>query len=166
MPGEPLLTFACGCLVLTHAWTRRIVQSNSPGSGPVNPLTVPASHANTAGMAKRKPARRTKRPNQMTLVQRLYRDAQIQRRALTRPCPDKEMNAGLELLFTLTASIASAPSETAHDLRLKIEVLCARLREHLQPEHEGELLDYLLADSIRDDLAMASVYAESNSEKS
>jgi RecB family exonuclease len=118
------------------------------------------------GMAKRKPARPAKRPDRRTLVHRLYQDILKQRSALTHPCPDKEMNAGLELLASLTTSIANAPAETATDVRLKVEVLCARLREHLHPENEGELLDYLLADSIRDDLLMVLASAEPDVKRS
>lgn len=104
-------------------------------------------------MAKRKP---TPTKKTETLVQRLYRDVLNQRRALIHPLPDDEMNEGLARLSAITADLANAPAETISDLQLKIGVLCSRLRETLNPEFSGELLDYLLADSIRDDLTITA----------
>jgi hypothetical protein len=108
-------------------------------------------------MVKRKKTRPAKNPQRETLVQSLYQDTQKQRRAMISPLPDEEMNEGLEQLSALVTNIASAPAETTTDIRLKMEILCARLREHLHPEISGEVLDYLLAESIRDDLDVMAI---------
>ena len=105
-------------------------------------------------MAKRKSARPAKAPEPKTLVQQLYDEGLAQRRALVHPCPDEEMNEGLEALFSITTNMANPSSQNAADLHQKMEILCNRLREDLNTEHRGEVLNYLLADSIRNDLML------------
>lgn len=105
-------------------------------------------------MTQRKSTQHTKAPEPKTLVQLLYDESLAQRRALVRPCPDEEMNEGLEALSFIATNMANAPSQNTADLHRKMEVLCCRLRENLNPEYQGEFLNYLLADSIRNDLTL------------
>jgi hypothetical protein len=50
------------------------------------------------------------------------------------------------------ARLAQAPATSTGDLSLKLDVLCRRLREFLDPDDRGGVLTALLAESIRDDV--------------
>ncbi|MGE0652685.1 MAG: hypothetical protein AB7P12_13185 [Alphaproteobacteria bacterium] len=64
---------------------------------------------------------------------------------------DDEMNRRLDELAEMTRCLAQAPARTLYELEIKISVLCARLREEMRPEVRGEVLTWMLADSIRHD---------------
>jgi hypothetical protein len=57
----------------------------------------------------------------------------------------------LDLLAAATMQLAEAPATSLVGIGAKLTILCARLREDLHPEVRGELLTYLLAESIRED---------------
>jgi hypothetical protein len=64
---------------------------------------------------------------------------------------DDETNRRLDELAEMTRCLAQAPARTLCELEIKISVLCARLREEKHPEVRGEVLTWMLADSIRHD---------------
>ena len=47
--------------------------------------------------------------------------------------------------------LAEAPATCIAEAGAKLIILCARIREDLHPEVRGELITYLLAESIRED---------------
>ena len=89
--------------------------------------------------------------NAETLVQRLYREIETLYRDTAQPAPDDEMNARVAALFEAITKLAQAPATKPAELVLKLDVLCRRLGEYLDPADWGGVLTYLLATSIRDD---------------
>lgn len=87
-----------------------------------------------------------------TLVAECYREVTSLSRESIASTSDQRMNRLQESLYEATAALAAAPSIATADLQSKLAILCSRLRENLHPAHRGELLTYLLAESIREDL--------------
>lgn len=106
--------------------------------------------------ASRKAARRSQRDRDVTLVAAYYRDVTSLSRASRDPTSDRRMNRLQAALYESIAVLVAAPSVNALDVQAKLTILCVRLREHLHPDHLGELLTYLLADSLREDLRLLS----------
>ena len=75
-------------------------------------------------------------------------------RTMLAPASDRRMNRLVDDLYDAGIRLAGAPSVHGSDLRAKITILCSRLREHLHPEHRGKLLNYMLAESLREDLRL------------
>ncbi len=90
----------------------------------------------------------------MPLVADCYREVTSLSRASLDPTSDRRMNRLQAALYAAPAALAAAPSIASADMDKKLAVLCARLRENLHPEHRGELLTYLLAESVREDLRL------------
>jgi len=61
------------------------------------------------------------------------------------------MAESLDALAMATMQLAEAPATSIAEASAKLTILCARLREDLHPEVRGELITYLLAESIRED---------------
>ncbi len=101
-----------------------------------------------------KAAKHAMRDGGVTLVVECYREVTSLSRASLDPTSDRRMNRLQEALYEATAVLAAAPSIDIADVQAKLAILCARLREHLLPEHRGELLTYLLAESVREDLRL------------
>lgn len=98
-----------------------------------------------------------KRKRGYSLVRRLARDISCLEQLVAQPAPDEVMNERVVGLAEATVRLSQAPAVTLSDLTLKVTALCHRLREHLEPAHEGEVTTALLAESVRDDIArMAS----------
>ena len=95
-----------------------------------------------------------------TLVATLYAQLIGLLRERTQPLPDRRSDELTAEVFEATVQISNAPAECAADIDLKLAVLCGRLREHLHPEHHGELVSYLLAESIREDCQIWRVMAD------
>lgn len=110
--------------------------------------------------ASRKVAKRAIRDGGVTLVADRYREVTSLWRASLDPTSDRRMNRLQGALYEATAVLAAAPSIDTPDVQAKLTILCARLREHLHPEHRGELLSYLLAESIREDLRLLLLTTE------
>ena len=89
-----------------------------------------------------------------TLVARLHAEAVRLTVSIASPTTDEHMNALLDELFVVTTRLAQAPAQETHDLSLKLDLLCRRLREDVAPENRGDVLTYLLAEAIRDDVAL------------
>lgn len=89
-----------------------------------------------------------------TLVARLLNEIALVTREMHGVVSDKKMNQLAEELFAATANLAHAPAVTEKDLAAKLEVLCQRLREFLDPDQRGKVLTVLLAESIRDDVSL------------
>lgn len=89
--------------------------------------------------------------NDPTLIARLCRQIKDLSRATARPAPDAEMLRRVGDLYSAVTRLAQAPATDPAELLLKIEVLCRRLREDLDPLDRGSALTHLLAASIRDD---------------
>lgn len=104
--------------------------------------------------ASRKAARRSTRDGDATLVAECYREVTSLARASLNPTSDRRMNLLQAELYDATAVLAAAPSIDTTDVQAKLTILCARLREHLHPGHRGELLTYLLAESVREDIRL------------
>jgi hypothetical protein len=75
--------------------------------------------------------------------------------AVAQPATDAEVNRRLDELFAATASLAQLPAREPADIDLKLDVLCRRLREFLDPQDRGAVLTYLLAVSIREDYVVS-----------
>ena len=89
-----------------------------------------------------------------TLVARLHVEAGRLAVAIASPATDERMNTLLDELLSVTAKLAQAPACDAKDISLKLDVLCRRLREDVAPEYRGDVLTYLLAEAIRDEVAL------------
>jgi len=79
-------------------------------------------------------------------------------RAITRllsitalPQPDDAAMALQSELVDATFGLAQAPATAMTGVQLKMAILCQRLREDLHVDCVGEILTYLLAESIRED---------------
>ena len=93
-------------------------------------------------------------PPRDTLVARLHAEATRLAVSIASTASDDQMNALLDELFVMTTRLAQAPARDAKDLSLKLAVLCRRLREDVAPENRGDVLTYLLAEAIRDDVVL------------
>jgi hypothetical protein len=91
-----------------------------------------------------------------TLVQTLSGEIETLTKKMSHPTSDKVMNGYVEELFETTASLANVPVQNFLDILIKMDVLCRRLREDLHPDRRGEILTYLLAESIRDECLLIS----------
>ncbi len=87
-----------------------------------------------------------------SLVRALFKEVLRNLSAVAVPSSDDEMNERVEVLFTTTTRIAQAPAGNLAEITLKLNLLCRRLRDHLEPDDRGGVLTALLAESIRDDL--------------
>ena len=116
-------------------------------------------------IASRKQAKGSIRGGDATLVAVCYRQVASLSRTILDPTSDRRMNRLQDALFEATATLAAAPSVATSDVQAKLTVLCARLRENLRPDHLGELLTYLLAESIRDDCRLLDVAPERRSDR-
>jgi hypothetical protein len=87
----------------------------------------------------------------VTLVEQLYREVTALSRAVRRPASDRRKNEQLDELADATLLLAQAPALNFAEVVAKLTVLCSRLREELHPEIRGELIDYLLAESVLED---------------
>jgi hypothetical protein len=81
-------------------------------------------------------------------------------RAIAAPVPDREMNRLLDELFAATTALTHFPSQTVSDLDRKLDILCRRLREFLEPDDHAAVLTYLLAQNIREEVQVLSSVAE------
>jgi len=89
-----------------------------------------------------------------SLASQLYAEVTALSRAARIPASDRVKNRQIDELAEATLLLASAPALTIADVVAKLTVLCSRLREDLHPEIRGELLSYLLAESVREDLRL------------
>ena len=105
---------------------------------------------------------RAKRENDgdVTLVEELYRRVTALSRAIRMPASDRRKNRQLDDLAEATLLLAGAPALTMSEVVAKLIVLCGRLREDLHPEIRGELIDYLLAESVLEDCRVLDVGCE------
>lgn len=103
--------------------------------------------------ARRRAARARTGPS---LVRRLHAEVTGLLGMASSPVADRRMTQLQGELFGATARLAAAPSASAADIDAKLVILCARLREFLHPDQRGELLTYLLAESIREDHRLLS----------
>ena len=87
----------------------------------------------------------------VTLVDELYRQVTALSRALRLPASDRLKARQLDDLAEATLLLAGAPALTIGEAVAKLIVLCSRLREDLHPEVRGELIAYLLAESVLED---------------
>lgn len=115
--------------------------------------------------ASRRQAKGSERDGDATLVAECYRQVASLSRAILDPTSDRRMNRLQDALYGATAKLAAAPSVANSDVQAKLTVLCARLRENLHPDHRGDLLSYLLAESIRDDCRLLEVAPERCSQR-
>ncbi len=90
-----------------------------------------------------------------TLVERLCREIETLYRDTAHPAPDAEMNARVAALFEAITKLAQVPATNPAELLLKLDVLCRRLGEYLDPTDWGGVLTYLLATSIQNDCRLA-----------
>jgi len=72
-------------------------------------------------------------------------------RLVSLPASDADMHRRLDELAEFTRCLAQAPARTLTELEMKISVLCARLRESIRPESRGDVLTWMLAESLRHD---------------
>nr|WP_281719412.1 hypothetical protein [Nitrosomonas nitrosa] len=86
-----------------------------------------------------------------SLIDTLYREVTALARATRLPTSERAMAAQLDALADATMHLAGAPATNLAEVGAKLIILCARLREDLHPEIGGELITYLLAESIRED---------------
>lgn len=87
----------------------------------------------------------------VALVEELYREVTALSRAVRMPASDLRKNQQLDELAEATVSLTQAPALSLAEVVAKLTVLCSRLREDLHPETRGELIDYLLAESVLED---------------
>lgn len=86
-----------------------------------------------------------------SLIDILYRKVTALARATRSPASERMMAARLDALADATFHLAGAPATNVAEASAKLAILCGRLREDLHPEIRGELITYLLAESIRED---------------
>jgi hypothetical protein len=86
-----------------------------------------------------------------TLVARLHAEASRLVVSIASPASDERMGTLLDELFVVITRLAQAPARDAKDLSMKLDVLCRRLREDVDPENRGDVLTYLLTEAIRGD---------------
>jgi hypothetical protein len=97
------------------------------------------------------------RPEPENLVERHHRQVIKLINAIAIPQSDEAMNQALSELFAATTNLANSPTINPKDLNLKLDILCRRLRDHLDPDDRGSVLTYLLAASIREELGFRDV---------
>ncbi len=86
-----------------------------------------------------------------SLIETLYTEVTAASLAARFPASERAMAERLDALAMATMQLAEAPATTIAEAGAKLAILCARLREDLHPEVRGELISYLLAESIRED---------------
>ena len=79
--------------------------------------------------------------------------------SIAGPLSDAEMNARLEELFAATVSLTHFHARSFADLDHKLDILCRRLREFLEPDDHSSTLTYLLAQTIREEVQTLSALA-------
>ncbi|MFT5540440.1 MAG: hypothetical protein ACI82H_001971 [Alphaproteobacteria bacterium] len=72
-------------------------------------------------------------------------------RLIALQADDAQLNHHLIELAEMTRCLAQAPARTLGELEVKLSVLCARLREDLRPDVRGEVVTWMLAESLRHD---------------
>lgn len=95
-----------------------------------------------------------KKHKSVGLVLRLVSEIGALMRRANQPLSDEEMDEVCERLLSSSAHLVNAPASDARDIDLKIAILCRRLRDQLDPEDQGAVVNALLAESIRDDLML------------
>ena len=91
-----------------------------------------------------------------SLVGQLYGEITALMRAVTSPTSDRRMNQLCDELIQATSGLVHAASADPRDISDKLTILCSRLRENLHPADGGELITYLLAESIREDFRLGA----------
>ena len=86
-----------------------------------------------------------------SLIQTLYTEVTAASLATRSLASERAMAERLDALAMATMQLAEAPATNLAEAGAKLTILCARLREDLHPEVRGELITYLLAESIRED---------------
>lgn len=71
---------------------------------------------------------------------------------LAGPLEEGALAPLLERAEVLSRSVALAPPRGLRELALKLDLLCARLRQTVDPGEPRAVLTYILAESARDDL--------------
>jgi hypothetical protein len=100
----------------------------------------------------------TKRPA-TSLVANKIGEINALTRSIAGPLTDATMNVRLEELFAATVSLTHFPAASFADLDHKLDILCRRLREFLDPDDRGATLTYLLAQAIREEVQTLSTLA-------
>lgn len=95
-----------------------------------------------------------KKQKPVGLVRRLVNEIGALTRRANQSLSDKEMDEVCERLLASSAHLVNAPASDVLDIDLKLAILCRRLRDHLDPEDQGAVVNALLAESIRDDLML------------
>lgn len=86
-----------------------------------------------------------------SLIHTLVDEVTVLTVASSTPSSDRRALEMRTTLYEATVQLAQVPSLQPSELFDKLTILCGRLREDLHPEHRGELLTYLLAESVRED---------------
>lgn len=97
-------------------------------------------------------AKRKQKP--VGLVKRIVNEIAMLTRRANQSLSDREMDEVCERLLSSSAQLVDAPASDAQDINLKLAILCRRLRDQLDPEDWGAIVNALLAESIRDDLML------------
>ena len=88
------------------------------------------------------------------LAKRLFKEIMGLQAEINKPQSDDRMNEACAELLEATTALANAPALDITDLQSKMTVLCQRLRYQIHFEDKGTVVSALLAESIRDDLAL------------
>lgn len=99
-------------------------------------------------------AKRKQKQKPVGLVKRLVNEIAMLARRANQSLSDGEMDEVCERLLSSSAHLVNAPASDAQDINLKLAILCRRLRDQLDPEDHGAIVNALLAESIRDDLML------------
>ena len=100
----------------------------------------------------KKKRRRKPREPRVTTAHKLWIELAELVAEMAQPLTDGDMARVIEAYYAKTASLAQIPSRTADDIDRKVDVLCLRLREFLEPDDMPAVVTYLLAESIRQDI--------------
>jgi len=77
-----------------------------------------------------------------------------------KPDADQEAKAADDVVEETAAGIASASAADLGEVVIKLEILARRLRQHISLKHSGDVIDYLLAESARDDVTRMAATGE------
>jgi hypothetical protein len=99
---------------------------------------------------------RRRQDSAATLVDDLSRQVTALSRDVREPAPERQKTRQINELSEATLLLAGAPALSIDEVAAKLAILCGRLREDLHPEVQGELVTYLLAESIREDCRILS----------
>jgi hypothetical protein len=107
-------------------------------------------------MSKIKPLPEEVRTLAKSLIEQIYERVMLLEAMSAESCPEQDMGKRLDDLFSAATMLSQAPAGSIGDVALKLDVLCRRMRESTSPEHSGEVLTYMLAESIRSDCCVLS----------